>query len=58
LVRRCEWETLYPNPGPLPQISHLAATIELLKTLDGSACRERPAGLGEATDPRSGGDDC
>lgn len=27
LVRRWEWEMLCPNPGPLPQISQLAATV-------------------------------
>src|SRR5579863_6441449 len=27
LVRRCEWETLIPKPGCLPQISHTAATM-------------------------------
>ena len=26
-VRRCECEMLLPNPGPLPQTSHLAATV-------------------------------
>lgn len=26
-VRRCEWEMLLPKPGPLPQTSHLAATM-------------------------------
>jgi len=26
-VRRCEWEMLLPKPGPLPQTSHLAATV-------------------------------
>ena len=25
-VRRCEWEMVLPNPGPFPQISHVAAT--------------------------------
>lgn len=27
LVRRCECETEYPQTGPLPQISQVAATI-------------------------------
>ena len=31
LVRRCEWDTLLPKPGTLPQTSHVAATIKLLK---------------------------
>ena len=26
LVRRCEWDTLWPKPGPLPQTSHTLAT--------------------------------
>src|SRR5579859_782492 len=26
LVRRCEWDTLWPKPGPLPQMSHTLAT--------------------------------
>jgi hypothetical protein len=26
-VRRCEWEMLLPKPGPLPQTSQLAATV-------------------------------
>jgi hypothetical protein len=26
LVRRWEWDTLIPKPGPLPQTSHTAAT--------------------------------
>src|SRR5579885_3876758 len=25
-VRRCEWDTLMPKPGPLPQMSHTEAT--------------------------------
>src|ERR1044071_5094218 len=25
-VRRCEWDTLWPKPGPLPQTSHTLAT--------------------------------
>jgi hypothetical protein len=28
-VRRCEWETLLPKPGPLPQMSQTAATGSL-----------------------------
>jgi hypothetical protein len=31
-VRRCEWEMLLPKPGPLPQTSQLAATVDLLKS--------------------------
>ena len=31
LVRRCECEMLCPKPGPLPQTSQLAATVNLLK---------------------------
>jgi len=27
-VRRCEWEMLLPKPGPLPQTSQLAATVD------------------------------
>src|SRR4051794_19943356 len=30
LVRRCEWDTLWPKPGPLPQTSHTLATGVLL----------------------------
>ena len=30
LVRRCECEIVLPKPGPLPQISQVAATVELL----------------------------
>jgi hypothetical protein len=26
LVRRCEWDTLWPKPGLLPQTSHTLAT--------------------------------
>ena len=26
LVRRCEWDTLWPKPGPLPQTSQTLAT--------------------------------
>lgn len=26
-VRRCECEILWPKPGPLPQTSHVAATL-------------------------------
>src|SRR5262245_1672365 len=26
LVRRCEWDTLWPKPGRLPQTSHTLAT--------------------------------
>jgi hypothetical protein len=37
LVRRCEWDTEKPKPGFLPQISHLAATMKLLKAWIGSA---------------------
>src|SRR5439155_2446914 len=29
-VRRCEWDTLWPKPGPLPQTSHTLATGVLL----------------------------
>jgi hypothetical protein len=28
-VRRCEWETLLPKPGPLPQTSQTEATGSL-----------------------------
>jgi hypothetical protein len=28
-VRRCEWETLLPKPGLLPQISQTEATVSL-----------------------------
>lgn len=28
-VRRCEWETLLPKPGPLPQMSQTEATGSL-----------------------------
>jgi hypothetical protein len=35
-VRRWEWEMELPQDGPLPQISQLAATAELL--LDTSGC--------------------
>src|ERR1041384_6243575 len=31
LVRRCEWDTLWPKPGPLPQTSHTLATVILLR---------------------------
>src|SRR6476469_4385813 len=27
-VRRCEWDTDIPKPGPLPQTSHTAATVD------------------------------
>src|SRR3954451_17950054 len=27
-VRRCEWDTDMPNPGPLPHTSHTAATVD------------------------------
>jgi len=30
-VRRCEWETLLPNPGPLPQTSQTEATVTPFK---------------------------
>ena len=29
LVRRCECETDFPKPGPLPQMSQTAAIVEL-----------------------------
>jgi hypothetical protein len=30
LVRRCEWDTLWPKPGPLPQTSHTEDTVNSL----------------------------
>jgi hypothetical protein len=33
-VRRCEWLTDMPKPGPLLQTSQLAATVELLVKVD------------------------
>src|SRR3954454_10404925 len=30
-VRRCEWLTDMPKPGPLPQTSQVAATVKLLE---------------------------
>ena len=38
LVRRCEWDTLWPKPGPLPQTSHTLATGYLL----GFDCQRKP----------------
>src|SRR5258707_11656509 len=37
-VRRCEWETLLPNPGPLPQISQTADTGAPLQNSDDGRC--------------------
>jgi uncharacterized protein len=33
-VRRCEWEMLLPKPGPLPQTSQVAATVNISNVFD------------------------
>ncbi|GLZ79918.1 hypothetical protein Afil01_47250 [Actinorhabdospora filicis] len=33
-VRRCEWDTLLPKPGPLPQTSHLLDMMNALLSVD------------------------
>src|SRR3954469_12099834 len=43
-VRRCEWLTDMPKPGPLPQTSQVAATVILLSGSE--ACCSHPAPLG------------
>src|SRR5690606_30117381 len=45
-VRRCEWETRMPNPGPLPQTSQTEATgnSKWCRCSDRSAARMRPTG--------------
>ncbi len=35
-VRRCEWETDIPKPGPLPQTSQTAATDDHSSKMDGT----------------------
>lgn len=46
-VRRCEWETLLPNPGPLPQTSQTEATVTPFKR---SGSRTSPHAKGRPTE--------
>src|SRR5690606_16724232 len=46
-VRRCEWETLLPNPGPLPQTSQTEATVTPFKR---SGSRTSPHAKGLPTE--------
>jgi hypothetical protein len=43
-VRRCECDTDIPKPGPLPQTSHTAATVDhsQRKTFTDGGARTRP----------------
>src|SRR4051794_13809868 len=38
-VRRCEWETDIPKPGPLPQTSHTEATRNSWKSRSSTSAR-------------------
>src|SRR5215210_2410465 len=52
-VRRCEWDTDMPKPGPLPHTSHTAATVDHSQRIGPtevrSRCRRTPTGQGPAT---------
>ena len=52
LVRRCEWDTLWPKPGPLPQTSHTAATkyswVKSNLEMPSKHCRTNPTRLPDA----------
>src|SRR5687768_3236553 len=41
-VRRWEWLTDMPKPGPLPQTSQVAATVELLRSVAVLALERAP----------------
>jgi hypothetical protein len=48
-VRRCEWETLLPKPGPLPQTSQTEATGSLhCDRRMNDQERTKPPGLSQA----------
>ena len=40
-VRRCEWDTLLPKLGPLAQMSHVEATVSLLRNRNLFGCPRR-----------------
>src|SRR4051795_7643338 len=50
LVRRCEWDTLWPKPGPLPQTSHTLATGISWIDRDWSPARSSPGNLTRVPD--------
>src|SRR3954467_14369537 len=54
LVRRCEWDTLWPKPGPLPQTSHTLATGYSwdLKATEGAPDSRHPGNLARLPDAR------
>src|SRR5215472_14531009 len=43
-VRRCEWETRLPKPGPLPQMSQTEATGSLLSEIEERDAAQAPPG--------------
>src|SRR3954470_6043750 len=51
LVRRCEWDTLWPKPGPLPQTSHTLATGISWDWLSRVARGQAPGNLARLPDP-------
>src|SRR3954464_3802509 len=54
LVRRCEWDTLWPKPGPLPQTSHTLATGISWVDRDWSPDHSTPGNLTRVPDGRPG----
>src|SRR3712207_8065527 len=54
-VRRCEWDTDMPKPGPLPHTSHTAATVDHSQKIGPaevrSRCRRTPRGRGDPQAP-------